>query len=106
MSQNIYEKLVNKETKLAVIGLGYVGLPIALEFAKQIDVIGFDINEKRIGGSYLHPQRVSKLSKLVGSEDNVYVKSLLCALRNSCLLNFYGKDITPAEVEEIHPYLG
>jgi UDP-N-acetyl-D-galactosamine dehydrogenase len=48
MSQNIYEQLVNKETKLAVIGLGYVGLPIALEFAKQIDVIGFDINEKRI----------------------------------------------------------
>lgn len=45
---NIYEKLVNKETKLAVIGLGYVGLPIALEFARKIDVIGFDINEKRV----------------------------------------------------------
>lgn len=48
MSSNIYEKLVNKETKLAVIGLGYVGLPIALEFARKIDVIGFDINEKRV----------------------------------------------------------
>lgn len=48
MSHSIYEKLVNKETKLAVIGLGYVGLPIALEFARKIDVIGFDINEKRI----------------------------------------------------------
>jgi UDP-N-acetyl-D-glucosamine/UDP-N-acetyl-D-galactosamine dehydrogenase len=44
----IYEKLVNKETYLSVIGLGYVGLPIALEFAKKIKVIGFDINEKRV----------------------------------------------------------
>ncbi|NOQ71281.1 MAG: nucleotide sugar dehydrogenase [Crocinitomix sp.] len=44
----MYEKLINKETKLAVIGLGYVGLPIALEFARKIDVIGFDINEKRV----------------------------------------------------------
>jgi UDP-N-acetyl-D-glucosamine/UDP-N-acetyl-D-galactosamine dehydrogenase len=33
---NIYQKLVDKQTKLAVIGLGYVGLPIALEFAKKI----------------------------------------------------------------------
>ena len=44
----MYNKLVNKEAKLAVIGLGYVGLPIALEFAKQIEVIGFDINQKRV----------------------------------------------------------
>jgi UDP-N-acetyl-D-galactosamine dehydrogenase len=44
----MYNKLVSKENKLAVIGLGYVGLPIALEFAKNIDVIGFDINEKRV----------------------------------------------------------
>lgn len=44
----IYEKLVNKEAKLAVVGLGYVGLPIALEFAKKISVIGFDINAKRV----------------------------------------------------------
>ena len=45
---NIYQKLQNKETKLAVIGLGYVGLPIALEFAKKIKVVGFDINAKRV----------------------------------------------------------
>jgi UDP-N-acetyl-D-glucosamine/UDP-N-acetyl-D-galactosamine dehydrogenase len=45
---SIYEKLFKKETKLAVIGLGYVGLPIALEFAKKISVIGFDINQKRV----------------------------------------------------------
>jgi UDP-N-acetyl-D-galactosamine dehydrogenase len=40
--------LLDNKKKLAVIGLGYVGLPIALEFAKKIKVIGFDINEKRV----------------------------------------------------------
>ncbi len=44
----IYQDLIDKNAKLAVIGLGYVGLPIALEFAKHIDVIGFDINAERI----------------------------------------------------------
>ena len=48
MSNSIYNKLINKEAKLAVIGLGYVGLPIALEFAKQIKVVGFDINQERV----------------------------------------------------------
>ena len=48
MSNSIYDKLVNKEAKLAVIGLGYVGLPIALEFAKKIKVVGFDINAERV----------------------------------------------------------
>ncbi|MEI7472861.1 MAG: nucleotide sugar dehydrogenase [Chitinophagaceae bacterium] len=44
----MFQQLVNSEKKLAVIGLGYVGLPIALAFAKKIKVIGFDINEKRV----------------------------------------------------------
>lgn len=44
----MYQELLDKKAKLAVIGLGYVGLPIALEFAKKISVIGFDINAKRI----------------------------------------------------------
>ena len=44
----MYNKLVKKEAKLALVGLGYVGLPIALEFAKKISVIGFDINEDRL----------------------------------------------------------
>lgn len=44
----MYQELVDKKVKLAVIGLGYVGLPIALEFARKISVIGFDINSKRI----------------------------------------------------------
>ena len=41
-------KLVNKEQKLAVIGLGYVGLPVALSMAKKTSVIGFDINADRV----------------------------------------------------------
>ena len=44
----MYQELIEKKKKLAVIGLGYVGLPIALEFAKKISVIGFDINIDRI----------------------------------------------------------
>jgi UDP-N-acetyl-D-galactosamine dehydrogenase len=44
----MYNELIKKEKKLAVIGLGYVGLPIALEFAKKISVIGFDINAQRV----------------------------------------------------------
>lgn len=42
------DQLMNRKAKLSVVGLGYVGLPIAIEFAKQIDVIGFDINNEKI----------------------------------------------------------
>jgi len=44
----MYGKLLKKDAKLSLIGLGYVGLPIALEFAKKISVIGFDIKEDRL----------------------------------------------------------
>src|SRR4051812_19969234 len=44
----IYQDLVDKKATLAVLGLGYVGLPIALEFAASVNVIGFDINQKRV----------------------------------------------------------
>lgn len=45
---SLYDKIVNKEEKISVVGLGYVGLPIAVAFAKKVDVIGFDISEKKI----------------------------------------------------------
>lgn len=48
MSSLIFDRLIQKETKIAVIGLGYVGLPIALEFARKIKVVGFDINQERV----------------------------------------------------------
>ena len=47
-SQNIFHQLLNKQAQLAVIGLGYVGLPVALAFAKKFKVIGFDINPQKI----------------------------------------------------------
>lgn len=45
---SIYEDLVNKKEKLSLVGLGYVGMPIAVAFAKKVQVIGFDINESKI----------------------------------------------------------
>ena len=45
---NLYEKLLKKEEKLSLVGLGYVGMPIAVAFAKKIDVIGFDLNANKI----------------------------------------------------------
>ena len=44
----MYQEILDKKAKVAVIGLGYVGLPIALEFAKSVSVIGFDINAGRV----------------------------------------------------------
>lgn len=45
---NLYEKIVNKEEKISLVGLGYVGMPIAVAFAKKVDVIGFDNNAAKI----------------------------------------------------------
>ena len=45
----LYDRLVEKKEKLSLIGLGYVGMPIAVAFAKKLDVIGFDLNEEKIG---------------------------------------------------------
>ena len=44
----LYENLIDRREKLSLVGLGYVGIPIAVSFAKKIDVIGFDLNEKKI----------------------------------------------------------
>ena len=45
---SIYQGLISGKKRLALVGLGYVGMPIAVEFAKHIQVIGFDINEKQV----------------------------------------------------------
>lgn len=44
----LYDRLIRGEEKLALVGLGYVGMPIAVEFAKHVKVIGFNHNEHRI----------------------------------------------------------
>lgn len=45
---SLKEKLLNKEAKVSVVGLGYVGMPLAVEFAKYTDVVGFDTNNEKI----------------------------------------------------------
>lgn len=45
---NLFDDLLNKRAKMAVVGLGYVGLPLALEFASSFSVIGFDIKQDRV----------------------------------------------------------
>lgn len=45
---NLYEKILNGEEKLSLVGLGYVGMPIAIAFARKIKVIGFDLNKEKI----------------------------------------------------------
>ena len=44
----LYDRLLAGEEKLALIGLGYVGMPIAVAFAKKLRVIGYDLNERKI----------------------------------------------------------
>jgi len=48
MYTDLLDKLLNHEEKLSLVGLGYVGMPIAVAFAKKIDVIGFDLNAAKI----------------------------------------------------------
>ena len=45
---NLYEDIVSGKEKLSLVGLGYVGMPIAVAFARKIKVVGFDLNEKKI----------------------------------------------------------
>jgi UDP-N-acetyl-D-glucosamine/UDP-N-acetyl-D-galactosamine dehydrogenase len=45
---SLYRRILNKKEKISVVGLGYVGMPIAVAFAKKVDVIGFDLNFNKI----------------------------------------------------------
>ena len=44
----LYEDILSGKERISVVGLGYVGMPIAVAFVKHLDVIGFDLNEKKI----------------------------------------------------------
>ena len=48
MFSNLYERIVNGEEKISLVGLGYVGMPIAVAFSKKVKVVGFDLNAKKI----------------------------------------------------------
>ena len=45
---SMYDKIINRDEKIAIVGLGYVGMPIAVAFAKKVDIIGFDLNKQKI----------------------------------------------------------
>ena len=44
----LYENIINNKEKVSVVGLGYVGMPLAVAFAQKVDVIGFDVNQEKI----------------------------------------------------------
>ena len=48
MYANLYEKIVKGEEKISLVGLGYVGMPIAVAFAKKVKVVGYDLNKAKI----------------------------------------------------------
>ena len=61
---SLYEKIINRKEKIALVGLGYVGMPIAVAFAQKAQVIGFDLNEAKIN---LYKQGIDP-TKEVGDE--------------------------------------
>jgi len=88
-----------KETKIAIIGLGYVGLPLAVEFAKKYQVVGFDINKKRISelrqnedvtletsSKELESVNVSSLAVLEDASEGLWLTDDLTEIASS---NFY-----------------
>jgi len=79
----MYNKLLNKEAKLALVGLGYVGLPIALEFAKKISVIGFDINEGRLAKMREKIDPSNELGAEAFEDSDIYFTSSVDELREA-----------------------
>ena len=103
----IYNELKSGEKKIALIGLGYVGLPIALEFAKHFDVIGFDINEARVEMMKAGKDPSKEL------EDNTFDNKRITFTADLEILkeaNFYivavPTDINENKVPELGPLLG
>lgn len=68
---SLYEKIMNRSEKIAVVGLGYVGMPLAVAFSKVADVIGFDLNKRKVD-KYLEGIDVTKE---VGNEE---IKNTTC----------------------------
>ncbi len=79
----MYNQLINKQEKLAVIGLGYVGLPIALEFARKLKVVGFDIKPDRVDlmRKGIDPSRELESEAFVGCD--IHYTHLLDEIKDS-----------------------
>ncbi len=107
MSESIYKRLINKEAKLAVIGLGYVGLPIALEFARKIKVIGFDINQERVN---LMQNKIDPSNELIASDFENCDINFTTSLEDLKDVNFFivavPTPIDGANLPNLKPLLG
>ena len=98
----MFQELSEKKKKLAVIGLGYVGLPIALEFAKKFSVVGFDINPARID---MLKNRIDPSKELTPEEfdgTDILFSHNLEDLRDVC---FFVVAVTTPIDEHNHPDL-
>ncbi|MCX6191287.1 MAG: nucleotide sugar dehydrogenase [Flavobacteriia bacterium] len=102
----MYQQLVDREASLAVIGLGYVGLPIALEFAKKINVIGFDISQERIE---LMKQKIDPSNELISNDFencSIHFTSDLTALKKaSFFIIAVPTPIDDANLPDLKPLL-
>lgn len=103
----IYKDLLKQEKQIALIGLGYVGLPIALEFAEDFKVIGFDINEERIELMKKGKDPSQELDKSAFKNKNITFTADLDVLKKA---NFYvvavPTDIDDNKVPNLKPLLG
>ncbi len=107
MSNLIFDQLIQKETKIAVIGLGYVGLPIALEFARKIQVVGFDINQERVD---LMKNNIDPSNELESSAFEGCDISFTCELNDLRDVTFFvvavPTPIDDANLPNLKPLLG
>lgn len=105
--KTIYDRLLEKDCKLAVIGLGYVGLPIALEFAKKIKVVGFDINQARVDLMKQSIDPSNELEKSAFDNSDITFTANLEDLRD---VNFFivavPTPIDDANLPDLKPLLG
>ncbi|MFN5444143.1 MAG: nucleotide sugar dehydrogenase [Crocinitomicaceae bacterium] len=107
MNNSIYQKLIDKKAQLAVIGLGYVGLPIALEFARKIKVVGFDINQQRVDlmRNNIDPSKELESSAFEGCD--IYFTADLEDLRDvTFFIVAVPTPIDSANVPDLKPLLG
>ena len=80
---NMYKDLIIKKRKIALVGLGYVGLPIAMELSKHVSVIGFDINEERLDKLRQHFDPNGELERAVFEGSDILFTSSVEELREA-----------------------
>lgn len=102
----MYQELIKKEKKIAVIGLGYVGLPIALEFAKHFSVIGYDINAGRIEMMRMHIDPSNEIDKSAFENTDILFSSDREDLKNAhFFIVAVPTDIDEHKVPNLRPLL-